>query len=728
MTQTIRVLAALSAASLLAFTVETKTWTCSEPAEFEKGVIKGLALSSRGRLTLAPEWKEIFDAETPHLWTAVSLGERLFAAGAGGKVFVSEQDRTRLFATLEGGTVYSLAAAQGSLFAGIAPDARIYKFDSAGKAALHASLKARYLWALAAAPNGALYAATGEPGQVWLIEANGQAKLLFDAEEAHVRSLAVDGKGLIYAGTEPRGLVFRISQAGQPFVVVQTGKREVTALAVGADGTVYAAAAGNRSPAQTPAAPAAVTPATVTPQPASAAAQQTGAARPPAQPAPPAMSFGAAPAAGGSEIWRLSPDGEPRRIWSHPQAVVYALALDARGALLAGTGAEGKLHRIDSERESTLLIDAEAMQITALVPGRQGALLAATANPGKLFRVGPGLVQTGSIESDAFDAGGFTYWGRLRIEGSTEGGAIRLEARSGNLDSGQSFMSPWIAVDPASGSRIEAPAARFLAWRATLSASTAGVSPVLSLVEAAYQMKNVAPVIELLEITPANHRFPSAASSLTASATLTLQPFGQSRRPSPAAANAGDSGAATMSYEKGYAGARWRVSDANGDAIESTLEIRGAGEREWKPLKAGLKESRYSWDATGFADGRYRLKLSATDQPDNYPGMGLSATLESEEFIIDNTPPEIVDVSARVEGGKLIVRFRARDASSALQSAEFSVNGGEWIAAPPTTRITDSQEHEYVTSTAEPAQQEITLAIRATDELDNVAVRRTTIR
>lgn len=730
MTQTIRVLAAVSAVSLLAFAVETKTWTRSEASEFEKGILKGLALSSNGRLTLAPEWKELFDAETPHLWTAVAVGARVFAAGTDGKVFVSEKGKTRLFATLEGGTVYSMTAAGGSLLAGVAPDAKVYKLDSSGKAAILASLKARYLWALAPAPNGGVYAATGEPGQVWRVEANGQAKLLFEAEEAHVRSLAVDAKGQIYAGTEPRGLVFRVTPAGQAFVVVQTGKREVTALAAAADGTVYAAAAGNRSPAQAPTAPSVVTPTTVTPQPATGAAgaQQAAAQRPATQPAPPAMSFGAAPAPGGSEIWRLNPDGEPRRIWTHPQAVVYALALDAKGALLAGTGAEGKLHRIDDERTSTLLIDAGALQITALVPGQQGSLLAATANPGKLFQLGPGLVKSGSIESDVLDAGGFTYWGRLRYEGSAESGAIQLEARSGNLESGQSFWSPWTPVDPGRGSRIEAPPARFLAWRATLSASPAGASPVLSLVEAAYQMKNLPPVIERFEITPANYKFPTSTSPLTASQTLTLPAFGQPRRQSPPAANPGDSGAVTMNYEKGHIGARWRVSDANGDAIESTLEIRGAGEQEWKPLKSGLKESRYSWDTTGFADGRYRLKLTASDQTDNYPGMGLTASLESEEFTIDNTPPEILDVSARVEGQKLIVRFRARDALSSLQSAEFSVNGGEWIAASPTTRITDSPEHEYIAESAKPAQSEITIAIRVTDEMDNAGVRRTTIR
>jgi hypothetical protein len=296
------------------------------------------------------------------------------------------------------------------------------------------------------------------------------------------------------------------------------------------------------------------------------------------------------------------------------------------------------------------------------------------------------------------------------------------------MESGQSFWSPWTLVDPARGSRIEAPPARFLAWRATLTASPEGASPELTLVEAAYQMKNQPPRIERFEATPFNYKFPSSSLTASSSSSLTLPPFGQPSRQSPSSPNIGDGGAATLNYEKGFAGARWRVSDANGDTIASTLEIRGESEREWKPLKSDIKESRYSWDATGLADGRYRLRLTATDQPDNYPGAGLSATIESEEFIVDHTPPEILDLAARIEGAKLIVSFRARDAFSALQSAEFSVNGGEWIAAAPSTRMTDSLEHSYTAEAGKPAQTEITVAVRVTDEFDNSAVRKTTIR
>jgi hypothetical protein len=157
---------------------------------------------------------------------------------------------------------------------------------------------------------------------------------------------------------------------------------------------------------------------------------------------PPTVGRIAAGIPGGSEVWMIAPDGEPTQIWSHPQALVYTLALDAELRPVAGTGNEGQIHRIDSPTESTRLATAEPMQVTALVRNPRGGLFATTANPAKIFRLGPELEKQGSIESELLDAGSFTYWGRLRWTGEARGGGIRVEARSGNLDRARRTGAP----------------------------------------------------------------------------------------------------------------------------------------------------------------------------------------------------------------------------------------------------------------------------------------------
>jgi hypothetical protein len=65
---------------------------------------------------------------------------------------------------------------------------------------------------------------------------------------------------------------------------------------------------------------------------------------------------------------------------------------------------------------------------------------------------------------------------------------------------------------------------------------------------------------------------------------------------------------------------------------------------------------------------------------------------------------------------------------SALQSAEYSVNGAEWVEAMPTTRMTDSPAHDYVVELPKPATGEITVAVKVVDERDNVVVKKVVVR
>jgi len=726
-------------AATAAFAVETKVWVSSQVQEFDKGTLKGVSLSNSGQISLAPKLAELLDAGASHLWSAVAgSGGRVYAGGSDGKVYVLDASgKSRILATLEGGgTIYALAAQGEEIYAASSPDARIWRIGHDGKAVLFSTVKAHYIWALIPAGQGAFYAATGDPGQILKIDAQGKTAVLFDAEETHVRSLAVDKDGNLIAGTDSSGVVLRVNPKGEGFVLQQTGKREVTAIAVAKDGTIYAAASGNRtaaSPAPAPAAPALPpAPASATPAPAAPQPPSGQTTAPHGSNLPPTIQPHAA-APGGSEIWRIGPDGEPSIYWSHSQALVYALAFDAEGRLLAATGNQGRVYRIESPQSYTRLVQTETGQATALAPLPGGGIAVATANPGKLFQLGPQLESSGSLESEVFDAASFTRWGRLRAETEANGGAVKLETRSGNLDVPEKNWSPWAAIDAAAGSRVASPAARFLQWRATLTAQTnnSGQPPVLKLVEVAYQQKNVAPVLDKLEITPYNHKFPGSSSSMLSSSssnTLSLPPIGQVRRGSPSSPTSEPSGTATMNYDKGWIGARWKASDLNGDSLEYKIEYRGEQEHEWKLLKDHVNENRISWDATSFADGRYLLRVTASDLPDNYPEVALTASIESEPFVIDNTPPRIEGLSAKSEGGKLVIRFHAADALSDLDSAEFSVNGGDWKPARPVNGMTDAAALDYAVEVPLPAGSEWTIAVRVTDENDNVEVSKVVVR
>ena len=709
--------------------VETHFWQQSDRTDFEKGTLHHLSLRSDGRLFLAPEFTEIFDSSTPYLWSIVSDSKgRLYTAGGGSgsgsaKIFIIESGKSRPFAELEGLEVHALAVdSSDQLYAATDPDGKVYKIGADGKARTFYDPHQKYIWAMAFSSRGDLFIATGDVGEIHKVTRDGKGSLFFKTEEAHARSLAIDAHDNLIVGTEPSGLILRVSPAAEGFVLYQTPKREITAVAIAGDGAIYAAAVGSKSSAPP------IAPPSLVPTPAPTA--NTGANAAPARVVPPATASFIAPSiSGGSEVYRIQVDGSPHKVWSNSQDIVYALGFDPSGLPLLGTGNKGRVYRLDSDVVSTLLLEAPPTQITGFGRNSKGEIYAVTGNIGKAYRIGPTLEKSGSFESEVLDAGSFSYWGRISFRGT---GNVSVFTRSGNLNRPENNWSAWSALqhdstpplcDSCGGGRTGSPSARFIQYKLQLTASAA--SPEVSYVEIAYLPKNVAPCVDEIDITLANYKFPAPVLSITPSTSITLPALGLHRTSSTSASS--DSGSQTLSYSKGYVGARWSATDENGDSLIYKVEIRGVKESGWKLLKDNVKEKYLSWDSTAFPDGEYVIRVTASDSPSNPRDQALQSTMESDPFLVDNTPPQILNLAASPSGNKIDVRWKAHDARSNIDKAEYSVNGGEWLLVEPLTRLSDSPDEEYHL-VLDRASGEQVIAIRVTDEFDNQTVEKAVVK
>jgi sugar lactone lactonase YvrE len=712
-------LAAISPAS------QTKTWQESDYSDFEKGTLRNLSLRSDGLLTLAPKFHEVFDSSSAYLWTLAqdSAGNLYTGGGPGAKLYrISPAGEKKTLAEFDALEVHAIAIHNNQIFVSTSPDGKVYKVSASGKSEVFYDPKTKYIWALAFNSKGDLFVATGDQGEIHRVTPDGKGSVFFRSEESHARSLAVDAHDNVIVGTEPNGLVIRVSPAGEGFVLYEMPKKEVTAVAVAKDGSIYAAGVGAK-PTGTPSLPppqVSIPAATATVGASTVVVQRAPAA------APATFSSSSASVAGGSDVYRIHRDGRPQKVWTHAQDIVYALGFDSQGRTLVGTGNKGSVYRLDKDNLYTVLVTASPTQITAFCAGQDGKTYAATGNVGKVFEIGSQLESEGYIESEVFDAGMFALWGRVSFTAETNGGRVAVSTRTGNLDRPVQNWSPWSsAITSPEGVRATSPPARFVQWKATLHSSGAR-SPELESVEVAYLPKNVAPRVEAIEFTPANYKFPAPSTPSTSPPTFSLPAMGKS--PHSDSSSSDSTSTPTMTYAKGFIGARWAASDENGDGLIYAIHIRGVKETEWKLLKDKVREKYLSWDSTAFPDGEYRLRVTVSDLPGNPPDQALASDRESEVLLIDNTPPRISGLSASRNGAKLNVRWRATDALSVISKAEYSVDGGDWLLTSPTTKLSDSKELDYDLTLDNISAGEHTIAVRVQDDYENQSTDKIVVR
>lgn len=715
----------------------TRTWEQAKFDELSKGTSTGVALRSVGGLELAPAFKALATTPSTYIWAiaADNAGNLYAAAGSPARVYRITPDgkSTSIFEPQELQVQALLVDKNGALYAATNPDGKVYKLErkatEAGKdkkgpeaswsSSVYFDPGTKYIWDMVQDAAGNLFVATGDHGEIFRVTPKGEHTQFFKSDEAHIRVVAFDHKGNLIAGSDGSGLVYRIAPGGEAFVLYSAPKKEITALAIDDADNIYAAGVGEKrasGPTFTPLLPA--SPAQGNPNP--TAGQQPsiviGAASPLPSPAAGPFPLPGMGASGGSEIYRIAPDGSPNRIWGSREEIVYALAFDS-GRLLAGTGNRGHIFVISGEDRFTDLVQASAGQTTAFAKAPGGGLYVSTSNLGKVFLLGVVPQADGSYESDVFDARIFSRWGRLEYRGV---GNIELFARSGNVDNPDRNWSPWKKVDLAKDGLIPAPAARFIQWKAVLHAGAP--EPRLDTVVVNYLSKNVAPDFDdvSVQLGVRYQALPKIAGGDAGAAS------GGPRfdAPPPSVRDA-DS-----------VGIKWAVHDDNDDTMTYSVYYRGDGEGRWLLLKDNLSDKFYSFDASLLPDGAYTVKIVASDAPSHSPGQALSAERESSRFEVDTTAPVIQDLAAAVEGGQIHASFRAVDGFSNIKRAEYSLDAGEWQFIEPVDQLSDSKSESYDIRIAVPAgdkkisagSTDHVLVVRVYDRYDNMNAAKTVIR
>ncbi len=698
--------------------------------DFLAGDTKGVAVSADGRLMLGAAlavraWPD--DANDAAVFGAAtdSSGRVFVATGGGlGRLFVSNGANVTLLFTAPEPNITAVAVApDGLVVCASSPNGKIYRIDPkatdpARAGTVLAEPKEAAIWALAFARDGTLYVGTGNKGRVYRKTPSGALELFHEIEDVHVRALAVSPDGSVYAGTSDRGLVVALPTRGSPRTLHDFSRPEVSGLAVDARGVVYAAASqidasiGRPAPVESGLRP---TP-TPTPVPSGRAEEaprgsvsvsaSTSLARPPAEPR----------STSSSEIVVIQPDGFVEPGWLFPEESILGLRLDTGGALLVATGPRGRVY--EWRDRHVRLVASTGERLALAIPEAGTAFAVVTMGSPGILRPAPAGIAAGTFTSAVKDGLRLSTFGRLRYEGNVPvGAALALSVRAGNSEKPDGTWSAWMPV--AADGSAKPPVARFFQWKAELTASPKGESPVVERAELSYSERNARPVLENLAVLE-----PGAVFSRGAGGAGVLSVANPDESGIYAGLEAPHEGTAEgpgkRLFRKGYRTVTWKGTDPNGDSLRYEVDARREGGTAWFLVRKDLEDSFLSFDTTALPDGRYRFRVTASDRLSQPESEALTASEESGVVVVDNTAPVLKVQSRSVDGDALVVKVLATDALSPVTKAEGAVNADRWRLLPAEDGAADSPVERFVLRVPKPAGPAV-LSVRVLDAAGNVA-------
>jgi hypothetical protein len=440
-------------------------------------------------------------------------------------------------------------------------------------------------------------------------------------------------------------------------------------------------------------------------------------------------------------LYKISPEGAVETLWESREDLPLSLKLERDDRIMVGTGKDGRIFLVRQDKTSSLLLRAEADQVTSIYSPDGAAVYFATSNPARVYRLANRRRSEGVYRSPIKDTNAVSSMGRIRWEARVPAGTgLSIETRTGNSSTPDNTWSDWSAAYTLpEGDQITSPRGRFLQWRAIFR-SDGNTAPELLKVTTVYLQQNLSPSVTEVNIHPPGEVYqkPLVASPGQTEILGLENPVDGPETSQQGASVPGMSTTAQSAlsptafsrkfYSKGFQTVTWSASDPNGDKLSYDVFYRQEGETLWKLLRENVREAVIAWDTVAMPDGRYTLKIVGDDAPANPTDVALTGERESRSFKVDNTPPRVSGIqAARSQEGHRLT-FQAEDDSSAVKKVEYSVDSGKWNVIYPNDGICDSKRESFDVSVPGDTEGVHTLVVKVTDLLENVATARVELR
>ena len=690
--------------------------------------LKGLATRSDGRLVGGPTLAEIATtAPAELLWCLEPTNDPTkFLVGTGPDGKIVEIAFNPANATYGAHEVVKLndpqvfavkQLADGSILAGTSPKGALYLVRD-GKPVARAVLPVDSIFDLLVLDPQTVLAATGNPGRIYKIDVKKFAtvgiiadkitdtKILADRgisvfgeiRDRNVRRLAAFSDGRIVAGSAPKGNIYTFpASGGAPVILQENREAEVTDLLPQPNGDLYATVVFSGTSGE----------ARITPS--SSRAAGSSKEREPAE-APPPPPVQVDKFTGRSTLVWFPANGFAETLTSRSGAAFYRMARLGDTLVIAG-GDTGDLVGFDLKARLSLTFPGSiSAQLNGLVPlaGAPGKFLVLRNNaPGLALldfaATGPREAETRRIDLSSPAQLGALRFNRLRDVSAAD---LSVEARVSNGTDEIEGWGPWtpLKLDPDDGWRAANLRGRSAKLRIKIAGDKNDQRPAtaaratLEIDRAALFAlpQNRRPQLQEFRVLTPGFGLVVAVDQ-PPSPVVSLSQLLQGSSHDDDKPHKGSFSSSQIVPQPGTQVVLWTITDPDGDSFTSTFSIRREGESAWTDVAANTHDAYAQFDTGHMPDGVYFTRLVATETAPRPPGERLSQTFETDDLIVDHTPPDILDASAKRNGDSVVITVHGRDKLSLLDSIDVTFNNGAHeTVEQPLDGVRDGREETFV--------------------------------
>lgn len=680
--------------------------------------LHGMAARSDGRLLTGPAVDRLkVDLGGDLLWCMAADGDGLLVGtGPDGKVLAIDPNvrgeiKPRVVLDLPESHVFAVRRLpNGDLLAGTSPQGTIVLARDGkvlARAALPADSILDFLVLPATGPTPpAVLVATGNPGRIYRVDVDRFAasgvdsptRLDAPALAAHgitlwgsvrddnLRCLLRRPDGTVVAGSAPSGNLYAFpADGGAPDVLAENRNAEVTDL-LPWDGGFFAALTFASDPGETRVKRAK-----------GAKGDKDGDDAPETDTASIVLSdaLQSGRFRGRSQLVWFPDGGFPEVVAARNNTAFYRLQRHGDLVLVTG-GEEGELLGYDpANRRSLTFAGAASSQLNAIVPAARipGAYYVMGNNPSALILVNfPGMTQP-TVETERIDLGVPARIGALRFTRPLDfaDSDLRIDLRASMSSDPAEGWGDWRRAEASAGGwSVAGLRGRYLQVRISPQRTPFELAPA----EVYFLPQDRRPqLVDFRVLSPNFALIPSPDRVDSPSTTLAqlLQSGGKSVKDRSAFL------ASQVVPQHGTQVVFWTINDPDDDNIVSTFSLRREGERDWTDLAVDTTDSYCQFEISHLPEGLYHTRLVAHEAAPRPEAERLATTFETDDFIIDRTPPEILEAKAERAGHRLRVTVRGRDALSLLAGAEVNLNNGAKTSLEqPADGILDGREETFV--------------------------------